>query len=280
MRFSSSEGRPIICFTPPPASRHWSKPGPGHQTMHVDAQGKVSFQDMPCPGEGEKIEVRPAMPAPAVAPAPASPREGSIYEKPGGASSICRTQASGARGPGAQIQECAAAPAGRRPRAVAARQPPQGSVRAEKVRPPALRTRRFARRAPKNCASSQGAREGAGRTLNRAQEPSHAALRCPLRGAAVAVVQVGPVLWCSDGWISRQDRRALVSSAASPRTTSPTTMTLRAAQAVLGNVVLPVVQPASGGVVGQAGVDHWPRASASIPAAVPSRMAGRRPRPW
>lgn len=27
----------------------------------TDAQGKVSFQDAPCTGEGEKIEVRPAM---------------------------------------------------------------------------------------------------------------------------------------------------------------------------------------------------------------------------
>ena len=32
----------------------------------TDAQGKVSFQDAPCPGEGEKIEVRPAMPAPEI----------------------------------------------------------------------------------------------------------------------------------------------------------------------------------------------------------------------
>lgn len=39
----------------------------------TDAQGKVSFQQAPCPGEGEKIEVRPAIPAPAVAPPPAKP---------------------------------------------------------------------------------------------------------------------------------------------------------------------------------------------------------------
>ena len=39
----------------------------------TDAQGKVSFQEAPCPGEGEKIEVRPAMPAPAVAPPPRKP---------------------------------------------------------------------------------------------------------------------------------------------------------------------------------------------------------------
>lgn len=36
----------------------------------TDANGKVSFQDAPCVGQGEKIEVRPAMPAPAVAPPP------------------------------------------------------------------------------------------------------------------------------------------------------------------------------------------------------------------
>lgn len=47
----------------------------------TDAQGKVSFQEAPCPGEGEKIEVRPAMPAPAVAPPPRKPsKEGAFGE--------------------------------------------------------------------------------------------------------------------------------------------------------------------------------------------------------
>ena len=47
----------------------------------TDAQGKVSFQDAPCPGEGEQIEVRPAMPAPAVAPPPRKPsKEGPFGE--------------------------------------------------------------------------------------------------------------------------------------------------------------------------------------------------------
>lgn len=45
----------------------------------TDAQGKVSFQEAPCPGEGGEIEVRPAMPAPAVAPPPRKPsKEGAF----------------------------------------------------------------------------------------------------------------------------------------------------------------------------------------------------------
>ena len=47
----------------------------------TDAQGKVSFQEAPCPGEGGTIEVRPAMPAPAVAPPPRKPsKEGPFGE--------------------------------------------------------------------------------------------------------------------------------------------------------------------------------------------------------
>ncbi|MFN4120858.1 DUF4124 domain-containing protein [Acidovorax sp.] len=51
----------------------------------TDAQGKVSFQDAPCAGEGEKIEVRPAMqgatpitPAPAAAPTGGPGKEGAF----------------------------------------------------------------------------------------------------------------------------------------------------------------------------------------------------------
>ena len=47
----------------------------------TDAQGKVSFQEAPCPGEGEKVELRPAMSAPAVAPPPRKPsKEGPFGE--------------------------------------------------------------------------------------------------------------------------------------------------------------------------------------------------------
>ena len=47
----------------------------------TDAQGKVSFQEVPCPGEGEKVELRPAMSAPAVAPPPRKPsKEGPFGE--------------------------------------------------------------------------------------------------------------------------------------------------------------------------------------------------------
>lgn len=47
----------------------------------TDAQGKASFQEAPCPGEGEKVELRPAMPAPAVAPPPRKPsKEGPFGE--------------------------------------------------------------------------------------------------------------------------------------------------------------------------------------------------------
>ena len=38
----------------------------------TDAQGKVSFQDAPCPGLGENVEVRPAMQGATPVPAPAS----------------------------------------------------------------------------------------------------------------------------------------------------------------------------------------------------------------
>lgn len=45
----------------------------------VDAAGKVSFQDAACPGQGEKIEVRPAMQgATPIAPAPANAKEGAF----------------------------------------------------------------------------------------------------------------------------------------------------------------------------------------------------------
>lgn len=45
----------------------------------TDATGKVSFQDAACPGEGEKIEVRPAMEGATPAPSmPLSAREGAF----------------------------------------------------------------------------------------------------------------------------------------------------------------------------------------------------------
>ena len=50
----------VLCLVPPA----WAI------NKCTDAKGKVSFQEAPCPGEGERIEVRPAMPAPAVAPPP------------------------------------------------------------------------------------------------------------------------------------------------------------------------------------------------------------------
>lgn len=47
----------------------------------TDAQGKVSFQDAPCAGEGEKIDVRPAMQgATPIAPAPGAAGGGSGKE--------------------------------------------------------------------------------------------------------------------------------------------------------------------------------------------------------
>ncbi|MFY3386815.1 DUF4124 domain-containing protein [Paracidovorax sp. MALMAid1276] len=39
----------------------------------TDARGRISFQDAPCAGEGEKIEVRPALPAAAPASSAAPP---------------------------------------------------------------------------------------------------------------------------------------------------------------------------------------------------------------
>lgn len=79
----------------------------------TDAQGKVSFQQAPCPGEGEEIDVRPALPAPAVAPPPRNPSE----EGPFGASwrrkhylqtqGIPQARAALAR----NQRDCAAAPA-------------------------------------------------------------------------------------------------------------------------------------------------------------------------
>lgn len=45
----------------------------------TDADGKVSFQDGPCPGQGEKVEVRPAMQgATPVQPAPSTAKEGAF----------------------------------------------------------------------------------------------------------------------------------------------------------------------------------------------------------
>ena len=45
----------------------------------TDANGKVSFQDAPCAGQGEKIEARPAMEgATPIAPNPAATREGAF----------------------------------------------------------------------------------------------------------------------------------------------------------------------------------------------------------
>lgn len=45
----------------------------------MDASGKVSFQDAPCVGEGEKIDVRPAMKgATPVQPAPSAQKEGAF----------------------------------------------------------------------------------------------------------------------------------------------------------------------------------------------------------
>ena len=45
----------------------------------TDAGGKVSFQDAPCPGRGETIEVRPAMEgATPIAPPPSTAKEGAF----------------------------------------------------------------------------------------------------------------------------------------------------------------------------------------------------------
>jgi hypothetical protein len=230
----------------------------------TDAQGKVSFQEAPCPGEGEKIEVRPAMPAPAVAPPPRKPsKEGAFGETwrrkqylqsqgiPQARAALERNQ-----------RECAAAPAEAVAHAGASaawQPPPRLPVRARaggrwRQGQGGLRgTLRGA--AP----AAQGAGEGTGRTLNRHAQNLACGLRRPLQGCCRGAAGGRRVLLGrSGGGVPRQVPRALAVQRRQPAQHLTHHDDARAAQPFVRNGVGQLVQRGRGmALLGQAGVlDH------------------------